>query len=381
MERRLFEQEHRIFQTSFRRFVDREITPFHPQWEKDRIVPREVWLKAGASGFLCIQAPEEYGGAGSDDFRYNAIVMEELARAGAYGPAFALHTDIILPYILTLANEEQKRRWLPGMVSGEIISAIAMTEPGCGSDLAAIRTSARLDGDSYVVNGSKIFISNGILNDLAVVVVRTSEEERGYAGISLLVVERGMEGYERGKQLDKMGLHAQDTTELFFRDVRVPKANLLGEENRGFIYLMQNLPQERLSVAIGAVAHAEGIFEQTVEYCKGRKAFGRSISSFQATRFKLAEMKTELELGRVFIDRCIEEHNRKALSAEEACMAKWWCTDLQNRIIDNCVQLHGGYGYMMEYPVARAYVDARISSIYAGTNEIMKELIGRTLGC
>jgi long-chain-acyl-CoA dehydrogenase len=324
--------------------------------------------------------PEDYGGAGVKDFRYNTIVAEEMARAGASGPGFGLQTDIVAPYLLRYANDEQKRRWLPGLVSGEIITSVAMTEPNTGSDLASIQTTAVSHGDCYTLNGAKTFITNGLLNDLAVVVARTSRDARPHDAISLLVVERGMPGYERGRKLQKVGMHAQDTAELFFNNVEVPRANLLGEEGKGFRYLMQQLPQERLSIAVSAQAGAEMALEWTLAYCRQRKAFGKPIGSFQNSRFKLAEMKTKLEVTRAFVDRCVTEHNAGALTTEEASMAKWWTTDLQKWVIDECVQLHGGYGYMLEYPIARAWCDMRAAPIYGGTNEIMKEIIGRGMG-
>jgi len=380
MKRNIFEQEHHIFRDSFREFVKQEIAPFHAQWERDGIVPRELWRSAGRNGFLCMNVPEEYGGAGVDDFRFNMIVNEELARAGATGPAFAVHTDVTAPYLLRLATDEQKCRWLPGAVSGERILAIAMTEPNTGSDLAGIQTTAVREGDHYVLNGTKTFITNGILNDLAVVVARTGRQSRPHEELSLLVVERGMPGYERGRKLEKIGLHAQDTAELFFNNVKVPCANLLGKEGSGFRYLVEQLPQERLSVSTFALAGAEAALEWTIAYCRERKAFGQPIGKFQNSRFKLAEMKTKLEMTRVFIDRSVMEHNQGKLTTEEAAMAKWWTTDLQKWVVDECVQLHGGYGYMQEYPIARAFVDARVATIYAGTNEIMKEIIGRGMG-
>ncbi len=379
MNRPIFESEHEMFRDAFRSFVEREVVPQHPEWEKAGMVTRELWQKAGSQGFLGMQVPEQYGGAELPDFRFNAIITEELYRVGASGPGFALHTDIVIPYLLHYATDEQKERWLPGLVSGERISAIAMTEPGAGSDLAGVRSTALREGDHYVLNGQKTFITNGYMADFVIVVART-DPEKGHKGISLLVVEGGMEGFERGRKLEKMGLHAQDTAELFFQNVRVPANNLLGEEGRGFVYLMQQLPQERLTIAVGAQAAAEAAFEWTVQYCKEREAFGQPIGRFQHSRFKLAEMKTELEIGRVFVDRCISELNAGTLTTEEASMAKWWITDMQKRVIDTCVQLHGGYGYMMEYPIARAYLDARVQSIYGGTNEIMKEIIGRSLG-
>ncbi len=379
MERNLFDPEHDLFRESFRKFVQKEMLPNYEQWEKDGIVSREVWRKAGHAGFLCMDAPEEFGGAGVRDFRYNAVINEEIARVGYKGAAFTLQNDVIFPYLMRLCNDEQKRRWLPKVVRGEIITAIAMTEPGTGSDLAGVRTTALDKGDHYLVNGQKTFITNGILNDLVIVVAKTDPSEK-HRGISLIVVERGMEGYERGRNLEKIGLKAQDTAELFFSNVKVPKENLLGELGRGFSNLMKNLPQERLSIAVNAVASAEVYLEWTAKYCQEREAFGRPIGKFQNSRFKLAEMKTEITIGRVFVDRCVLELNQGSLTAEEAAMAKWWTTDLQKRVVDQCLQLHGGYGYMMEYPIARAFLDSRVATIYGGTNEIMKEIIGRSMG-
>jgi acyl-CoA dehydrogenase len=378
-ERPILEAEHESFRSTVRSFLEKEVVPFHDQWEKDGVVDRAVWSKAGALGLLCFDVDEEHGGAGVRDFRYNMVMAEELTRAGVNGPGFLVHTDIIVPYLSSLGTEEQKRRWLPGCVSGETITAIAMTEPGAGSDLQGIRTTAVDKGDHYVLNGSKTFISNGILADLVVVVART-DPEAGHKGISLLVVERGMDGFERGRNLDKMGLKAQDTAELFFDDVAVPKENLLGEEGSGFISLMMNLPQERLSIAMIAAAACEQILEMSLDYAKEREAFGRPIGKFQHNRFLIAEMATEARIARVFVDDCVRLHNEGKLDASLAAMAKWWTTELQNKLVDRAVQLHGGYGYMMEYPVARAYVDSRIQTIYGGTTEIQKEIIGRSLG-
>lgn len=371
--------EQQMFRDAFHDFVAREIVPNYRQWEDAGIVPRELWRKAGAQGFLCMDVPEAYGGGGAEDYRFNALVVEELARAGASGVGFSVHNDMVVPYLRDFGDEAQKQRWLPRLASGEWIGAVAMTEPGTGSDLAAVQTTARRQDDHYLLNGQKTFISNGLLNDLVVVVAKTNPAA-GARGISLLVVERGMEGYERGRNLEKVGLHAQDTAELFFQEVRVPLANLLGEENRGFGYLMRKLAQERLAIAISAVAAAEAALEQTVAYVKERTAFGKPVGSFQNSRFRLAEMQTEVEIGRVFVDDCIRLHNEGALTADKAAMAKWWTTDLQVRVVDHCMQLHGGYGYMLEYPIARAYVDARAQRIYGGTNEIMKEVIGRGMG-
>jgi alkylation response protein AidB-like acyl-CoA dehydrogenase len=377
--RDIFDDEHEAFRTTVRGFLDREVAPHHEQWEADGVVPRELWTKAGDLGLLCFDVEEQYGGAGVRDFRYNMVVAEELARIGANGPGFGVHTDIIVPYLSGLGTDEQKRRWLPGCVSGEIITAIAMTEPGAGSDLQGIRTTAVDKGDHYVLNGSKTFISNGILSDLVIVVART-DAGAGHKGISLLVVERGMPGFERGRNLDKMGLKAQDTAELFFDDVVVPKENLLGEEGSGFISLMLNLPQERLSIAMIAAAACQQILRMSLDYAKERQAFGRPIGRFQHNRFVIAEMATEARIAQVFVDDCVRLHNEGRLDASGASMAKWWTTELQNKLVDRAVQLYGGYGYMMEYPIARAYVDSRIQTIYGGTTEIQKEIIGRSLG-
>ncbi|MFN3983065.1 MAG: acyl-CoA dehydrogenase family protein [Caldilinea sp.] len=379
MKRTVYTDEHLMFRDAFRRFVEREIAPHHAQWEHDGIVPRSVWRKAGELGFLCFEAPEELGGIGERDYRYHAIIAEELSYAGATGIGFGLHSSIVLPYILLFGTTEQQQRWIPRMVTGELIGAIAMTEPAAGSDLAGIRTTAVRDGDHYVVNGQKTFITNGINSDLVITVVKTDPAQR-HKGISLLMIERGMEGFTRGRNLEKIGLKAQDTAELFFDNVRVPVANLLGEEGKGFYYLMQRLPQERLDIAVTAAAACEAALDMTVRYCKERTAFGQPIGSFQNSRFKLAEMKTEIEIARVFVDRCIETLNAGELTAEEAAMAKWWTTDLQKRVMDECLQLHGGYGYMLEYPIAKFYLDARVQAIYGGTNEIMKEVIGRGMG-
>ncbi|MGC4896260.1 acyl-CoA dehydrogenase family protein [Micromonospora sp. DT31] len=375
-ERAVFTADHLAFAELARAFIAKEIAPHHERWEADGIVDRDVWRAAGAAGLLGFSVDERYGGGGVTDRRFSAVLTEELARAGASGPAFGLHNDIIGPYLTELTNDEQKQRWLPGFCSGDIVTAIAMSEPDAGSDLQGITTTAIRDGDHYVLNGQKTFISNGILADLVVVVART-DPGAGRRGISLLVVERGMSGFERGRNLDKIGQRAQDTAELFFADVRVPAANLLGVEGEGFAYLMRNLPLERLSIAVAALAGAETVFAQTLDYCKQRQAFGRPIGSFQHNRFVLAELATELRLGRVFVDHCLVDPE---LTAQTAAMAKWWCTELQHRTVDRCLQLHGGYGYMREYPVARAYLDARVQTIYGGTTEIMKEVIGRSLG-
>ena len=381
MRRNLFESEHADFRESVRRFVAEEITPHHEQWEHEGIVPRELFAKAAAKGMLAMQVPEEYGGVGVDDFRFNQIISEEIALAGDVGSGLGLtlHNDICLPYFTDLANPEQKQRWLPGIADGSLITAVAMTEPEIGSDLAGLRTTALREGDEYVVNGSKTFITNGINSDLVITAVKTDPAQR-HRGISLLIIERGMDGFQRGRNLDKVGMHAQDTAELFFQDVRVPVENRLGEEGHGFTYLTANLSQERLSIAIAGVAAARGALEETVAYVKERQAFGQPVGSFQNSRFALAEMATEIELATVFCDQAVLALNDGQLSPEDAAMAKWWATELQGRVIDRCVQLHGGYGYMREYPIARAFVDARVTRIYGGTTEIMKEIIGRSLG-
>jgi alkylation response protein AidB-like acyl-CoA dehydrogenase len=379
MRHSLYEAEHDEFRDMVRGWAEKNVLPFHAQWEKDGIVPRDVWLSGGKQGLLGFDMDEQYGGAGVNDFRYHAVLDEEMVRVGASGVGFGLHNDVIAPYLRDLATEEQKQRWLPGFCSGELITAIAMTEPGTGSDLQAIQTTARRDGDGWVLNGSKTFITNGINSDLVIVVAKT-DPDGGAKGISLLVVERDMPGFSRGRNLEKIGLKAQDTAELFFDDVRIPAENLLGTENRGFLHLMENLPQERLSIACGAVASMERVLALTREYVTGRKAFGRPIGSFQNTRFVLAELQTEATIARTFVNECIRQLNSGELTAEDAAMAKWWTTELQNKVADRCLQLHGGYGYMDEYPVSKAWRDSRVQSIYGGTNEIMKEIIGRSMG-
>jgi alkylation response protein AidB-like acyl-CoA dehydrogenase len=380
VERTIFTEEHEQFRATVARFVADEVVPYHAQWEKEGQVPRELWKKAGALGLLCTDVPTEFGGGGVPDFRYNVVVTEELVKVGATGVGFGLHNDVVVPYFLSHATAEQQQRWFPPMASGEVITAIAMTEPGTGSDLAGMTTTAiKQEDGSFLLNGAKTFITNGITSDLVIVCAKT-DPTAAHGGISLLVVERGMEGFSRGRKLEKMGLHAQDTAELIFEDVRVPADNLLGEEGQGFVYLMQALPQERLSIAVGAVAGARAALDMTVEYCKQREAFGRPIGSFQNSRFVLAEMHTKITIGQAFVDRCTEAHNDGQLTVDEAAMAKWWLTDLLCEVVDAGVQLHGGYGYMAEYPIAKAYVDARVMRIYGGTNEIMKEIIGRTMG-
>jgi len=380
MQRTLFEPEHDAFRDTVRTFMQRHVEPHHADWEKAGIVDREVWVEAGKQGLLGTDVPEEYGGGGVVDFRYNVVLDEEITRIGATGLGFGLHNDIVAPYLTTLGTDEQKRRWLPGFCSGELITAIAMSEPGAGSDLQRVRTHARRDGDDWLLSGSKTFITNGINADLVLVVARTDPDADGARGLSLLAVERGMAGFERGRNLDKIGLKAQDTAELFFDDVRVPAANLVGQENRGFVHLMENLPQERLSIAAVAVAACERVLELTLEYVKSRQAFGRPIGSFQHSRFLLAELTTLTTVARTYVDECVRQHLRGQLSVSDAAMAKWWTTDLQNKVADACLQLHGGYGYMTEYPVSKAWLDGRVQAIYGGTNEIMKEIVGRSLG-
>jgi alkylation response protein AidB-like acyl-CoA dehydrogenase len=379
MKRTVFEAEHEALRETTRQFIESELVPNAEKWESERIVDRSAFVAAGKYGLIGFNMPEEYGGGGSDDFRFNAVIDEELARYGGPAPSLTLQNDVVAPYFKHLSNDEQLKRWMPGIASGETIVAIAMTEPGAGSDLAGIRTSAVRDGDDWIINGSKTFISSGINCDLVVVVCRT-DPEAGHKGFTLLVVERDMDGFSRGRKLDKMGLHAQDTSELHFENVRVPSANVLGQEGRGFYHLMQNLPSERLSIAISAIAGARETWRQTVQYAKDRKAFGQPIGSFQHNRFLLAEMDTELDVSEQYIDRCLQGVVEGELTAVEAAKAKWWCTETAKKIIDGCVQLHGGYGYMMEYRVARDYVDSRIQTIFGGTTEIMKEIIGRDLG-
>ncbi|MFT3871616.1 MAG: acyl-CoA dehydrogenase family protein [Nocardioides sp.] len=378
MDRVIFDADHDAYRSSVRSFLAAEVTPFYPEWERAGIVPRELFTAvAELGGFAAV--PEEYGGAGVRDFRYNAVLSEEAAYAGV-APAIlgpTLQADVCMPYLLELTTEEQKQRWLPGVASGETVVAIAMTEPGAGSDLAGIRTRAVRDGDHYVIDGAKTFITNGINADLVITAVRTGDDP--HRGLSLVVVERDTPGFERGRHLEKVGMHAQDTAELAFTGARVPVANLLGEEGRGFFGLTNNLPQERLSLAVGAVAGAVAALRWTTAYVRERRAFGKTIGEFQATRFRLAELVTEVEITQLYVDRCVVELNAGRLSATDAAKAKLWSTELQSRVIDACVQLHGGYGYMLEYPIARAYVDSRIARIYGGTSEIMKEIIGRSL--
>ena len=352
--------------------------PFHAEWEEQGYVDRAIWTRAGAAGFLCPSMPEEYGGAGADRL-YSVVMAEEIARANTSGLGFGLHSEIVAPYLLHYGSEEQKRRLLPAMARGEVVSAIAMSEPAAGSDLQGIKTTAVRDGEGYLVNGSKTFVTNGWHADLVLTVAKTNPAA-GAKGTSLLLLERGMPGFEKGQRLKKVGMKAQDTSELFMNDVRVPASNLLGEENQGFVYLMKELPWERLQIAIGAVANAQAAIDWTVTYVRERKVFGTTVASFQNTRFTLAELSTEVQIARVFVDKCIELILEDKLDTATASMAKYFCTDMQCKVIDACVQLHGGYGYMWEYPIARAYADARVQRIYGGTNEIMKELITRSMG-
>ena len=379
MRRTVFEPEHEQFREVVREFLAREVPPHAQAWEEAGIVDREVYRAAGKHGVIGFNVPEAFGGGGVGDFRFNAVVAEELARAGPGTPAFTLHNDVVAPYLTSLCSHEQQQRWLPGFASGDLIGAIAMSEPGAGSDLAGIRAHAERDGENWVLSGAKTFISSGINSDLVIVVAQT-DPDKGAQGFSLLAVERGMEGFERGRHLDKIGLDAQDTAELSFTDVKVPVENLLGDEGLGFIYLMQNLPQERISIAIMAATAMETTLEQTLQYTKERKAFGKPVGSFQNSRFLLAELATETTVVRMMVDEFIRLHLDEELSAEQAAMAKWYSTEKQVYLVDRCLQLHGGYGYMREYPIARAYLDARVQTIYGGTTEIMKEIIGRSLG-
>jgi acyl-CoA dehydrogenase len=378
--RTLFEDEHDDYRESFRRFLQAEVVPEYPKWEREHLVPKSLFTKCAEYGFLAMEVPEEYGGSGVDDWRFNVVLAEEAVWAGVSdamaGPL--LHSDVVLPYITASANEEQRARWLPAIASGEKVLAVAMTEPGTGSDLAAISTRAKRDGDGWVINGAKTFITNGINADLIVVAVRTSDDPHG--GLSLFVVEEGMEGFERGKQIEKLGQHASDTAELFFNDCYVPQDNMLGEEGSGFLQLVSRLVPERLILSVSSMAGCEAALAWTIDYAMERKAFGRPIGKFQNSRFTLAELRTEVEIGRCFIDRCIERYIDGSCSVEEAAMAKWWTTELLGKVTDAGVQLHGGYGYTTEYKIGKAWVDARVGRIYAGTNEIMKELIGKTMG-
>ncbi|TWG92803.1 acyl-CoA dehydrogenase [Mesorhizobium sp. J18] len=375
--RTIFSEEHEMFRQSVKRFIAEEITPFHGDWEKAGIVPRETWLKAGQAGFLCMTIPEEYGGAGGD-FLLSAIMVEEMARAGATGPTFYLHSDIVAPYILHHGTEVQKRTWLPRMATGEVVTAIGMSEPSGGSDLQNIKTTARRDGDDYVINGQKVFITSGHAADLLVLACKTDPRE-GARGVSLILVETDRPGFKRGRMLEKIGCKAQDTAELFFSDLRVPATNLLGEENRGFYVLMKELAQERLIQAIRAIGSSEAALEWTVEYAQERKMFGQTLADFQNTQFKLAEMQAELTMQRVFIDRCIDLHVAGILDSVDAAMAKLVSTELQGKVMDQCLQFFGGWGYMWEYPIARAFADARMGRIGGGSVEVMKQIIARSM--
>jgi acyl-CoA dehydrogenase len=375
--RTLFSEEHEMFRDAARRFIEKEVVPYHAQWEQDGIVDRDLWRKAGVQGLLCCTVPEEYGGPGGD-FLHSAIVNEEMARVGATGPAFALHSDIIVPYLMAYGSEDQKREWLPKVVSGETVMAIGMTEPAAGSDLQGIKTRADRDGNHFVINGQKVFISNGTIADLYILACKTDPNE-GAKGISLILVEGDREGFKRGRNLEKIGCKAQDTSELFFEDVRVPITNLLGQEGRGFAQLMQQLSQERLVVAIRCATAIEAALEETLRYTTERQAFGRRLADFQNTRFKLAEVKTDALVTRAFIDQCLALHVKGELSAELAAAAKLHSTEVLNKVVDECLQLHGGYGYMWDFPIARAWADARMSRIAGGSSEIMKEIISRDL--
>ncbi len=382
IDRSLFNADHEAFRDSFRRFVEKEVAPFHDTWEEQGYVDRDVWRAAGANGFLCMTMPEEYGGAGADKL-YSVVQMEEIARAGVSGIGFGLHSEIVAPYILHYGTEEQKKKYLPLLATGEMVGAIAMSEPAAGSDLQGVKTTAIRQADgSYLLNGSKTFITNGWHADLVIVVAKT-DPAAGAKGTSLLLVEQGMPGFSKGKRLKKLGMKAQDTSELFFDNVQVPAENLLGGaafEGKGFICLMEQLPWERLQIAIGAVAAAQAAIDWTVQYVKDRKVFGQPVASYQNTRYTLAELQTEVQVARVFVDKCCELVCEDRLDTATASMAKYWCSDLQCKVMDECLQLHGGYGYMWEYPIARAYADARVQRIYGGTNEIMKEVISRAMG-
>ncbi len=380
LDRTLYREEHELFRRSFRQFLEREVMPNQERWREAGSVDRAAWRKAGEAGFLCPWMPEQWGGAGGD-FLHSCVIGEEIAKIYESGFALMLHSDIVVPYVFEFGSDDQKKRWLPGCVSGEIVTAIAMTEPGTGSDLAAIKTSAVRDGDDYVINGSKTFISNGLLCDICIVAAKTDPDpQNAHRGISLFVVEASREGFIKGKKLKKMGMASQDTSELAFEDCRVPAANRLGEEGAGFLMLMQKLQQERLIVAIGAQAGAEQVLKDTIAYTQERKAFGKPISKFQNTQFKLVECATKVEVGRTFLDRLIAEHTAGKYLVKECSMAKLWQTEMSSEVIDTCLQFFGGYGYMLEYPITRAYMDARVAKIFAGTNEIMKIIIAKQMG-
>ncbi|WP_089010263.1 acyl-CoA dehydrogenase family protein [Micromonospora viridifaciens] len=379
MDQHLYDPVHEEFRALCREFLAREAVPHHERWEAAGIVDREVWRKAGAAGLLGMDVDEAYGGGGQRDFRFHAVLDEEIVAAGCAGLGFGLHNDVVAPYLTELTTDDQRKRWLPGFCSGDLVTAIAMSEPGAGSDLAGVRTSAVRDGDTYVLNGQKTFITNGEMADLVVVVAKTAPD-RGAHGVSLLAVETGTPGFSRGRRLAKVGLKANDTAELFFDDCRVPAENLIGTEHHGFYHLMANLPRERLSIAVAAVAACEKLLALTLDHARTREAFGRPIGKFQHNRFLLAELDTEVTIARTFINHCVAEFNAGRLSVTDAAKAKWWTTELQNRVADRCLQLHGGYGFMLEYPVAKAWLDGRVQTIYGGTTEIMKEIIGRGLG-
>lgn len=381
MRRTLFEPEHEALRDSVREFLDRHVRPRHEEFIAAKQIPREVWVEAGKQGFLGLLVPEEHGGGGvAHDWRFAAVLNEELAAVSvAFSSCFGIHTDVNAPYLVELTTDEQKQRWLPGYCTGEILTAIAMTEPGGGSDLAALRTTAVRDGDEWVINGAKTFITNGYSADLVIVAART-DPSKGAKGISLFGVESGTPGFTRGRKLDKVGLDESDTAELFFTDCRVPHANLIGQEGRGFIHMMERLPQERIGSAVGNLANARTLLGETLEYVKNRQAFGQPVGSFQYNKFTLAELVTTVEVSQAFVDRCVLAHVAGELTAVDAAKAKWWTAQVQNDVLDACVQLHGGYGFMNEYRVARAWRDARVTKIWAGSNEIMKELIGRDLG-
>ncbi|GAC1437766.1 MAG: acyl-CoA dehydrogenase family protein [Solirubrobacteraceae bacterium] len=381
MKRKLYTAEQEDFRESFRRFLELEVTPNQREWDAAGIVPRELFARAAEHGFVAMAVAENFGGAGVDDFRFNAVLGEEVQRVGAggYGLGLTLHNDICLPYFLSYCDERQRRRWLPGIAAGTLITAIAMTEPGIGSDLAGMQAAAEPVDGGFLLNGAKTFITNGINADLVIVAAKTDRTQK-HAGISLMLVERGMEGFARGRNLEKVGQHAQDTAELFFHDVFVPRENLLGEAGHGFRYLVSNLAQERLSIAVSAIAAAAAALDWTLEYARERRAFGQAIGSFQNSRFQLAECRAEIDVAQAYVDRAIEALVAGELTAEDAAIAKWWCTDVQGRVLDRCVQLHGGYGYMTEYPIARAWADARVTRIYGGANEIMREIVGRSMG-
>ncbi|MGL4304973.1 MAG: acyl-CoA dehydrogenase family protein [Mycobacteriaceae bacterium] len=380
MQRTLYNSDHEDFRKSVREFINRNILPTHEQMIENRSIPREVWLEAGRNGFLGLEVPGEFGGSEAGDYRFNAVLAEELSHVSAsLASSISIHTDIVAPYLTQLTTDEQKQRWLPKFCSGELVTAIGMTEPSGGSDLAALKTTAVRDGDDWLINGSKTFITNGFNADLVIVAARTSPEKKA-RGITLFAVETGTPGFERGRKLDKVGQPESDTAELFFENVRVPNANLIGEIDGGFIHMMTMLPQERISVAISSVAHVRAILDETIAYAKERKAFGQSIGSLQWNKFLIAELQTRLDVTSAYVDQCVFAHTQGDLTAIDAAKAKWWASQVQNEILDHCVQLHGGYGFMNEYRVARAWKDARVTKIWAGSNEIMKELIGRDLG-